>query len=204
MLIREMQFIAAGAHGGPITLLARRHGEYVRPVRATEIDMRIEDNPNVPKVICRMDATWIARHPTEDLYLVYDGLHNSYHSRVNEKELEEWEENWKREIVKFPPRGKTPEADIPRKIYEMPTAKGVAWWEWAVGFNNYEMVKAPKRPRATEMTPDDVDEQGGENPTVETKILRIFDGAGRHGEIHTKILTTPLDLIRFTNYSRNI
>jgi hypothetical protein len=177
MLLSEIQHIRA--NDGPVVVFARHRGRYSRPVTAYELDMRMEDNPDIPKVMLRIDATWIARHPTENYYIVYDGLDKSCRTRVSIRDIPEWRKQWAeaRRVwqpapSRFPGRTPTP---IPEEIFELPTSGDTAWWEWVQAFDrSRRMIKAPKRARPGELSPEEVDEKGGETVDLSTRLDRIY------------------------------
>jgi hypothetical protein len=89
-----------------------------------------------------LGATWIARHPLEPLHLIcIKGCVRFTHATI--KQLR---------VLKDA-------GVLPGDVYELPTNSDAAWWEWVVGYDCSEQcVKAPKRPRAGEPTPELIDE----------------------------------------------
>lgn len=176
MLLSEIQHVRS--NDGPVTVFARHHGKYTRPVMAYEFDMRLEDNPAVPKAIMRIDATWVARHPTEDLYIVYDGIAKTCRTRVTAAEMPDWREQWQYARAIWQPRPSRfsgTSIPIPETIFPMPVHGDAAWWEWIQAFDqNRQMVKAPKKPRPGEQGPEDIDERGGETADISTRLDRIY------------------------------
>lgn len=156
-MLCEMQHIGhLELLGGPVIVYARHKGKYVRPVVAYNIDMRIEDNPAIPRTMLLGNAAWYARHPIEPLYMVCDGGVGHIYTRVTKQEVAKW---LRQRPVARP----------------LPTKGEAAWWEWVVALDqDYNMIKAAKRPREFEPTPEEVDERGGEHATLETRLHRIF------------------------------
>ena len=127
----------------PIRLLARRSGVYKHPIIAYGLDFRFEDNKfcDLRKAI-GLDSAWIAHHPIDPYYLIgMNGTVEATHAT--------W--HFIRTLQK--------NGQLPRDLYRLPDKGDAAWWEWVVAFNTYGLIiKAPKIPRSTDPTPDDIDE----------------------------------------------
>lgn len=171
MLLSEDPHIRLDQNGGPVVVLARHRGKYTRPVAAYQLDMRLEDIRELPKTARLVTFTWVARHPTEPLWLIHDGTaRGKIYSRVSDNQCEKWEENWKLRREAMPP-ARDQRFELPRRPYQLPDR----WWEYvvAIGPDN-RTIKAALHPRPGEPTADDIDEASSLIAPLSTRLEWIF------------------------------
>jgi hypothetical protein len=145
MLLSEMPHFSIGR---PITVFARHRGRYTRPVEVVICDLRAEDHG-----YARVSQRWVAKLPTEDRYLVFDGVIIN-HSATKEEAMDYVRQGF----AKMPDTGPNP------------------WWIWIEGHDaDYNCVKAASKPRPTDTCrPETTDEaQSFGEPSNEPLAVRL-------------------------------
>lgn len=172
MLLSEDPHIRLGENGGPVVVFARHRGKYVRPVTAYGLDMRLEDNPELPKLTRLWSFTWAARHPTEPLWLVQDGTEQNgkIYSRMSDADYGRWLPGWRRRREAMPPK-RDPQFELPRSPLHLPAD----WWKYVVATDrNGKTVKAALKSRPGEASAEDVDEAESLAAPLATKLEWVF------------------------------
>jgi len=131
-------------HKAPIRVLARSGGIYRLPVLVHQIDFRFEDNKSCDlRRVIGLNSSWVAHHPLDDYYIISIGgtVEATHATRSDIRALQH-------------------EKILPPDVYHLPEEGDAAWWEWVLGINAHDqIIKAPKRPRPGEPTPEQIDEQ---------------------------------------------
>jgi len=152
MLIIEAPYV--DRNSDPIGLLARKNGEYTRPIIGRMVDFRIEDclpPPSISQIQSSKYMNMIGKLPNIPEIGQIDRYLLTTAATVERTDLT------KEQALKY----------IADGHLELPSDESsefwyyckAPWWEFAVIFDQHDnYIKAPKLPRANEPTPDMIDE----------------------------------------------
>lgn len=145
MLINERPYFT-----DKVGMLARKDGEYSRPILASMVDMRVEDYVPDKLLMSKYASNYIAKLPDiaelnqVDQFLIVNANLVS-RTDVSKHEAERYLKSGQFILLPHSPRSKL--------------WGGSPWWEFTTCFDetgNY--IKAPKLPRHGEPSPEEIDE----------------------------------------------
>lgn len=145
-------------------LLARKDGEYKRPIVGALFDIRLEDVLPAEFLSKALVANFIGRLPDipelnqEGVYFVSE-FNTIRTTNAKEDEVGELLRTGGYLLLPAGPQD---------ELYRF---TGAPWWEYAVALDDYgQYIKAPKEPRAMEPGPEEIDERLDDYPENRAKI----------------------------------
>lgn len=144
-------------------LLARKDGQYVRPIVGALFDIRLEDVLPAEFLSKALVANFIGKLPDipelnqHDAYFVSE-FNTVRTTSATPKEVKSLLDTGEYLLLPSGPQD---------KLYQF---TGAPWWEYAVVLDDYgQFIKAPKEPRSTEPGPEEIDERLDDYPENRAK-----------------------------------